>query len=230
MRWLFINIRDGYDELRLRKQASTKIREQAALLDITTDAILVRDLDNQILFWNKGAEKLYGWRKHEAQGKNAKQLFDRTNRTSIEQQAAMKAAIENGFWQGELRQFTKDGKEIIAACRWNLMRDDKGLPKSILTVDTDITEKKQLETQFLRAQRLDSLGTLASGISHDLNNILTPIMTVAQMLCLKLTNLDERSEQMLKILENNAKRGADLVRQILSFARGSEGKRTRVDM
>jgi CheY-like chemotaxis protein len=88
-----------------------------------------------------------------------------------------------------------------------------------------------LEQQFLRAQRLESLGTLASGIAHDFNNILTPILAVAQLLPLKLPNLDESSQQLLKMLENSAKRGADLVQQILSFSRGgAEGSRTIVQV
>jgi PAS domain S-box-containing protein len=94
----------------------------------------------------------------------------------------------------------------------------------------DITEKKQLETQFLRAQRLESLGTLASGIAHDLNNILTPILAVSQLLPLKLPNIDDRTHSLLHMLEDSAKRGTNLVQQILSFARGSDGTRTSVQI
>jgi two-component system, cell cycle sensor histidine kinase and response regulator CckA len=92
-------------------------------------------------------------------------------------------------------------------------------------IHMDITEKKQLEQQFLRAQRLESLGTLASGIAHDLNNVLTPILSVAQLLPLRLTDLDDRTQNLLKILESSARRGADLIKQILSFARGIESNR-----
>jgi signal transduction histidine kinase len=105
-----------------------------------------------------------------------------------------------------------------------LVCDDQGQPKSILTVNTDITEKKQLEAQFLRAQRMESLGTLASGIAHDLNNALTPVMMTTQLLQRKLP--DQQSQEWLSLLEKNVKRGADLVKQVLSFARGIEGKRT----
>jgi nitrogen-specific signal transduction histidine kinase len=109
--------------------------------------------------------------------------------------------------------------------------DEAGVPKSILTVSTDITDKKQLEAQFLRAQRLESLGTLASGIAHDFNNILTPILAVAQLLPIKLPDIDDSNQQLLKILESSAKRGADLVKQILSFSRGGmEGTRTMIQV
>ncbi|MEH2206478.1 MAG: PAS domain S-box protein [Nostoc sp.] len=224
LRWLFRDISEQQAALRERHQQDQKIREQAALLDITTDAIIVEDLHNQILFWNHGAEKMYGWQVQEAQGKNTCELLSK--KTSPLLFAAQKTVIEHGTWQGELHKFTKNGKEIIIASRWTLMLDAVGLPKSILIIDTDITEKKQLETHLLHSQRLESLGTLASGIAHDLNNILTPIMGIAHLLPLKYPHLDESSLQMLKILETNAKRGGDLVRQILLFTRGSEKKFT----
>ncbi|MEH2358026.1 PAS domain-containing hybrid sensor histidine kinase/response regulator [Nostoc sp.] len=226
LRWLFRDISEQQAALRDRHQQEQKIREQAALLDITTDAIIVEDLHNQILFWNHGAEKMYGWQVQEAQGKNICELLSK--KTSPLLLAAQKTVIEYGTWQGELHKFTKNGKELIIASRWTLMLDAVGLPKSILIIDTDITEKKQLETHLLHSQRLESLGTLASGIAHDLNNILTPIMGIAHLLPLKYPHLDDSSLQMLKILESNAKRGGDLVRQILLFTRGSEKKFTIV--
>jgi two-component system, cell cycle sensor histidine kinase and response regulator CckA len=110
------------------------------------------------------------------------------------------------------------------AVKSNIFPDLHGNPTRTIGIHMDITEKKQLEAQFLRTQRLESLGTLASGIAHDLNNILTPILSVAQLLPLRVTNIDARSQNLLKILETSARRGADLIKQILSFAQGIEGK------
>ncbi len=110
------------------------------------------------------------------------------------------------------------------AVRSSVFRDDDGNPTRTIGIHMDITEKKRLEQQFLRAQRLESLGTLASGIAHDLNNVLTPILSVAQLLPLRLPNLDDRTKNLLTILETSARRGADLIEQILSFAQGIEGK------
>jgi two-component system, cell cycle sensor histidine kinase and response regulator CckA len=110
------------------------------------------------------------------------------------------------------------------AVRSSVFLDQMGNPTRTIGIHMDITEKKQLEAQFLRAQRLESLGTLASGIAHDLNNVLTPILSVAQLLPLRLPNIDERSKNLLTILESSAHRGADLIKQILSFAQGIEGK------
>ena len=121
------------------------------------------------------------------------------------------------------------------AVRWmaiksTLLYDDQGSPDRLLGIHMDITDKKQMEAQFLRSQRLESLGTLASGIAHDLNNILTPILLVVQLLPLKLGNLDPWVDNKLKILETSAQRGADMVKQILTFARGLEGKRVALQV
>jgi two-component system cell cycle sensor histidine kinase/response regulator CckA len=211
-----------------RQRAEQKIREQAALLDITTDAILVKDLNHQIMYWNKGAERLFGWQADDVIGKDANQLL--YQKPSPQLREALNEVIAKGEWLGELQKVTKFAQEVTVESRWTLVRDEAGRPKSILTVDTDITEKKLLEAQFFRAQRLESIGTLASGIAHDLNNILTPILAAAQLLPLKLKNLDDRSQLLLQLLEVNARRGADLVKQVLSFTRGVEGKRVILQM
>jgi PAS domain S-box-containing protein len=218
------------NDITLSKQAQQKIREQAALLDVATDAIFVRDMEHHILFWNKSAERLYGWQAAEILGKNAAQILYNSEKPLSQFQVIQATLAKEGKWQGELQQVTKSGKDIIVETRWALVRDEIGNPKSILTVSTDITEKKQLEAQFLRAQRLESVGTLASGIAHDFNNILTPILAVSQLLPLKFPQLDENTQQLLKILEGSAKRGGDMVKQILSFTRGVSGSRTNVQV
>lgn len=210
-----------------RKRSEEKIRQQAALLDIATDAILVWDLESRLLFWNKAAEQLYGWQATEVLGKRADQILQPIAAQFDQAQAIL---IEQGEWSGELTQLTKMQHEITVASRWTLMRDEDDTPKSVLVVNSDITEKKKLEAQFLRAQRMESLGTLASGLAHDLNNILTPVLATAQLLQLKWTDTSERNQQLLQMLEVNARRGATLVKQVLSFARGVEGERALLSL
>ncbi|AFY56504.1 PAS domain S-box [Rivularia sp. PCC 7116] len=214
----------SFSDITRRKEAEEKIKEQAQLLDITTDAILVKDLEETILYCNNSAENIYGWKKEELIGKTANEIL--YEEISPELESALSEVVEAGSWQGELHKITKTGKNIIVASRWTLVRDKTGKPESVLTVDTDITQTKHLENQFLRTQRLESLGTLASGIAHDLNNMLTPILAIAQLLPFKLNNEEQDCREMLSMLEDSAKRGADLVKQILTFARGNEGKRT----
>ena len=214
----YVAIRNDITE---RKRAEEQIREQAALLDQAQDAILVRDLDQNILFWNRGAEKIYGWSAAEVIGKNAKELLFKDPAGQFD--VARQALIQNGEWKGELHQTRRNGAEIIVESRWTLVRDDEGQPKSILVINTDVTEKKRLESQFLRAQRMESIGTLAGGIAHDLNNVLSPILMAIDMLQLKCT--DEMSRKWFDVLRSNADRGGNMVRQVLSFARGVEGER-----
>jgi PAS domain S-box-containing protein len=209
-----------------RKASEQKIQEQAALLDIATDAIVVRDLEHQIQFWNKGAESIYGWSAAEAIGQSTSQLFYLQASLQPAVTEALATVVATGSWQGELHKITKAGQNVVIQSRWTLVRDEAGHPRSILSVDTDITDKQMLEQQFLRAQRLESLGTLASGIAHDLNNVLTPIMGAAQLLPHTLKNLDERNQRLLNMLVDSSKRGSNLVKQILTFARGVDGTRT----
>ena len=209
------------------KQAEQKIREQAALLDIVTEAIFVQDLDNKIQFWNKGAEQLYGWTVEEVIGKESRKLLYQEKNLTQLPEIQETIAVE-GQWCGELHQLTKNNKEIIAQSRWTQVKNEEEKSNLTLVVNTDITKNKHLEAQFLRAQRLESIGTLAGGIAHDLNNVLAPILMAIQLLSLKVN--DEQSQQWLEILETNAKRGADLVKQVVSFARGIEGERTLIQV
>jgi PAS domain S-box-containing protein len=214
----YVAIRNDITE---RKLGEERILEQAALLDQAQDAILVRDLAHNILFWNKSAERIYGWTAAEAIGKNVSTLGLKTSGPQFEE--AQEAVMDRGEWSGELRQQRRDGSEITVGSRWTLVRDEHDRPKSVLVINTDITEKKRMETQFLRAQRMESIGTLAGGIAHDLNNVLSPILMSIDMLQLKAK--DPESKKWLDVLRSNADRGGNMVRQVLSFARGVEGER-----
>jgi two-component system cell cycle sensor histidine kinase/response regulator CckA len=210
-----------FHDITEHKRADAKIHEQAALLDKAQDAILVQDLEGNITYWNKSAERLYGWTAEEVVSKNVNELL--YNKESPQPNEAQKSVIEMGEWSGELHHITKDGREITVESRWTLMHDNQGKPKSILIINTDITGKKKLEEQFLRAQRMESIGTLAGGIAHDINNVLAPIMLSLELLKEKFT--DNQSQQLIDILDRSAKRGASLIKQVQSFVRGVEGER-----
>jgi two-component system sensor kinase len=214
------------DRVEQYRRARRKIEEQAALLDKSRDAITVQDLDDTILFWNQSAERLYGWPAAEALGRAAGKLLFRG--ASPEFAEATRLSLEKGEWVGELQQVTRAGKEVVVESRWTLVRDDAGQPRCRLIVNTDITEKKKLEAQFLRAQRMESIGTLAGGIAHDINNVLTPIMMSLDMLKMDLPQAQRQA--LLTSLERSAQRGAGMVKQILSFARGIEGQRIQLQL
>jgi PAS domain S-box-containing protein len=203
------------------RAGETQIREQARLLELAHDAIMVRDMEDRIEFWNHGAEKLYGWTAAEVRGKEAFGFLYKDE--PVAAAATRTSLLENGKWTGECKHICKDNSHVIVRSRWTLVRDDLGAPKSILIINTDITEQKKIEEQFLRAQRLESIGTLASGVAHDLNNILAPILMGAAVL--RRTELPAADEMILSTIETCAQRGADIVKQVLAFARGAEGAR-----
>ena len=206
-----------------RRLAAQKLQEQAALLDITVDAIFVRDIRHDIVYWNKGAEKIYGWSAAEAIGKNADDLLGTHAPDSMR---AYQIVLEKGEWLGEFQRKSRDGRELTIQARWSLVRDPQGKPRGILAVNTDVTEQRSIQQQLLRAQRLESVGTLAGGIAHDLNNILSPILMGVEGLSLQ--HPDASSRKILDIIKTAAQRGANIVRQVLSFARGIEGEHAEV--
>lgn len=206
-----------------RQKIDDRLREQASLLDKAQDAILVRDLEHRVTYWNKSAENLYGWTAEEVLGHSVTGLFYKDVGFFGD---AMRQLLLEGEWVGELEQVTKDGNLLMVGCRWTLVRDAEGQPKSVLCINTDITEQKKLEQQFLRAQRMESIGTLAGGIAHDLNNVLAPIMMAIDLL--KMTVKDANGLEILGTISQSAQRGAEMVNQVLSFARGMEGRRMDV--
>jgi PAS domain S-box-containing protein len=208
-------------DITTRKHAEEQLREQAALLDSASDAIIVRDLQARVLYWNRGAERLYGWTAAEAVGANIRDLHYRDMAAQFEE--TKQVLLKEGKWAGHARHVTKDGRHVDVETRLTLVRDDQGNPKSVLVINTDVTEQKMLEAQFLRAQRMESIGTLAGGIAHDINNILSPILLSVRMLQMKFT--DEASQRLLSVLQNSAERGGVMVKQVLEFARGVEGER-----
>ncbi len=208
-----------------QKLASDTLREQAALLSNATDAIIVIDIDEKVRFWNPAAEQLYGWKLSAVIGRNIRDVIKPKNDETFAE--AWDSVFQKNDWSGEMVQANRDEKEIIVASRWTLINDDKSQPRSILMLNTDITEKKAFELQFLRMQRLESLGTLASGIAHDLNNILAPIIVGVGSI---RRVLKEEKKEVLEVMESSARRGAALVRQILTFARGAASERSVIHL
>ena len=209
-----------------RREAEIKIREQAALIDKAHDAILVQDLDGRIRYANPSAERLYGWPAAELQREGFSEELSSPDASAA--RTARATALHAGEWNGELRQQTRDGKVVTVASRWTLLRSEAGQPTGLLLINTDVTDQKQLEAQFLRTQRMNTIGTLAGGMAHDLNNALAPILMGVQLLRRKAS--DEESARLLGLMETNTHRGADMVRQVLLFARGRGGEFERLEL
>ena len=208
-----------------RKNAEDQILEQARLLDLAHDAILARDLDDRVIYWNESAVRLYGWTAEEALGSNADCLLRQDPSKAAE---IKRAVLQHDQWNDELTHTTKSGQEVLVETRLTLVRDQQGIPKTILAINTDITSRKKLEAQLLRAQRMESIGTLASGIAHDLNNVLAPILMSCKLLA--DDTLEQDRQQLLEIISQSARRGVDLIKQVLAFCRGVEGRRMELQV
>lgn len=205
-----------------RKLSDERILQQASLLDKAQDAILVCDLNHRIIFWNKGAERVYGWKSEDVLGREIGAIIGEGDNGVIEKPS--KTHPNSDEWLKETAHYTKNQIKIIVVSRWTLVRNEIGQPDYFLIINTDITNLKQAEEQLFRSQRMESIGTLAGGIAHDLNNVLSPILMSVEMLQADEL-IDKSGEPWLSIIRENTERGASLLKQVLTFARGAEGER-----
>jgi PAS domain S-box-containing protein len=129
-----------------RKEAEQKLARQARLLDATHDSIIIRDMDGTITFWNRGAELRYGWTSEEALGRISHSLLRTQFSEPLEE--IEDQLFHDRRWEGELVHATRDGGRIVVASQWVLQHDDAGLPRSILEINHDITERTRAEAKF----------------------------------------------------------------------------------
>ena len=198
-----------------RELTEQKLREQASLLDKASDAILVRSIDHRILFWNRGAERLYGWAPEEAVGCRVDALLYDSPALF---QDATRQVLDCGHWQGRVVQRHRDGRRIVVEAHWTLVRDAYGEPQSILAINTDISERIALEDKLQQSQRLEAIGQLTGGVAHDFNNLLTVILGSAELLTEKLA-ADPRLLTLAEMIGKAAQKGADLTHRLLAVAR-----------
>jgi len=202
------------------QRTNEKLQQMATLVDHAGDAIWVQNAEGTITYWNQSAEALYGWSWEEAVDANVQSLVYGENGGLHKE--VQRLVEQRGAWTGELVHQTRTGRRVYVDSRWSrAVSHSPGTDESFLVVNTDITERKNLEQQVRRAQRMESLGKLAGSVAHDVNNVLGPILMSLEML--EATVSDDRSRRLINALGSGAERGAGLMRQLLSFARGSEG-------
>ncbi|MBA2663774.1 MAG: response regulator [Bradymonadaceae bacterium] len=195
------------------------------LFEVSEVAILVCDLNRLVTHWNPFAERIYGWSPAEAIGQSLDELIY-LEPASLQQAYAQ--VLESGQWSGPLSPVAMRGGFLSVESQWKLLADASGQAQAILICDTDVTERKKLEGQVLRSQRVESIGTLAGGVVHDLNNILTPIHLSVRLLKERASNHEDL--EVLETIEACTQRGAELVQQILSFGRGADGHKMDVQL
>ncbi|MGZ0655819.1 hybrid sensor histidine kinase/response regulator [Coraliomargarita sp. W4R72] len=189
-----------------------------ALFEAAPDAVVVHDLNNCVLFWNRAAETLYGWSEEEIQGRPITRILylDRNER-----EEAMVALRNEGEWQRELRQLDRNGDEYLVQVRQHMQRNVDGEPVAIISFNTDLTEQRKLADAQERAHHVQSSSLLAGGMAHELNNALAPIMLSSAML--KRSVEGEKALNMVSMIEKCATKGAALIADLLSFERGKGG-------
>jgi PAS domain S-box-containing protein len=210
-----------------RRRAEQALRSSEARLQLQFNCMpmgcITWDPDHRVRSWNPSAEAIFGFSAAEALGKAALELILAPELQSLPKQVFDRLRAGEPAVSNTNTNVTKDGRTIL--CEWTNVPlfDDSGAFIGSFSMVQDITERKSLEKQLLRAQRLESIGTLAAGIAHDLNNILAPILMSAQLL--EMDAVDDEQRQLLATIHASAKRGADVVTQVLTFARGAEGQR-----
>jgi PAS domain S-box-containing protein len=221
------------DLLQSRDELEREVAErtqQANLLNLTHDTIFVRDINDIITYWNRGAQELYGWTAEEAIGKHSQQLFQTHFPIPIDEVRA--ELLRTGRWDGELRKTKADGSRVVVASRWSLRRDELGRAVAILETNNDISDRKQREEEIRKLN--DELGkrttdleasnkeleAFAYSISHDLRAPIRHVVGYTQLLQKNSASaLDENSHRYMVMILESAQRMGTLIDDLLAFSR-----------
>ena len=222
------------------RQAAVQLREQASLLDRAQDAIMVRNLDLTLRFWNQGAQRLYGWSAEEVLGKTMAEYMYRDPQVLA---TAMKQTLtRGGDWSGELEQLARDGSSIYVDARWTVVRDEQGLVNGVLGINTDIRERKRAREEILqlnasleervqqRTAQLEyanqELRAFSYSVSHDLRSPLSAVDGFSDLLERALANtpddpLSKSSRHYLSRIREGVSQMGELIDALLTLAQVS---------
>jgi len=204
--------------------------QQASLLNLTHDTIFVRDMRDVIIYWNRGAQELFGWTPEDAIGKRSQQLLQTVFPAPVDDIRA--ELLQTGRWDGELQKTRADGTQVVVASRWSLRRDEQDRAVAILETNNDITERKRREQEIQslnqelakRSTELESINreleAFAYSISHDLRAPLRHMAGFTELLQKKASSvLDDKSNRYIAMILDSAKRMGNLIDDLLAFSR-----------
>ncbi len=209
----------------LLRQAQETLLEEARCLRLADilqgvkDSVIVTDLEGRITFWNEGASSIYGYLQEEMIGRKLEELYPDRNREKF--RADMRDILRGNDRIEEWEGADKGGQAFWVDSRMSAMHDADGHVTGLIRVDKDITERKRLEEELRKVQKMEVIGTLAGGIAHDFNNVLGIIISNAELAFLESHDM---ARPHLEQIVQAALRGRDVVRQILTFARRDEQK------
>jgi two-component system sensor kinase FixL len=225
--------------LALRNHAvEATLREQANLLELTHDAIFVRDGNDTITYWNRAAEQLYGWPRAEAIGRHADDLLQTQFPAPRDEIRA--GLLQQGAWEGELIHTARSGARVVAMSRWALQRDKDGKPLGVLENNTDITaataareELHQAQSALAHAARVATLGELSASIAHEVNQPLAAIITngeaALRWMGRREPDLGEAQDALKRVI-SDGERASEVIRRIRALTRKNEQNRARLDL
>jgi PAS domain S-box-containing protein len=225
-------------EISERLRTEEDLRKQAELLELAHDAIIVRDFDDRITYWNSGAEQVYGWTREQALGETVPNLLQSIYPSSIE--SIKEEIVRVGSWEGELTQTRQDGETVIISSRWALQRDEHGQPAAVLQINTDITQRKRAEenlrsmhAQLAHLARVTTMGELAASIAHEVNQPLSAVVTngnaCLRWMALAEPNLDEARAAVTAIVKEG-RRASDIIARIRALMKKSPPQMTQLDV
>jgi PAS domain S-box-containing protein len=222
-----------------RRQAEGVLEDHSRLLDLSHDTIFVWRADDGIItFWNRSAEELYGWARHEAVGRTTRELLQTVFPQPLS--AIRRHLDETGRWEGELVHTTRAGSQVVVASRWSLQADIEGRPARVLETNNDITARRRVEDMARKARdelahagRLATMGELAASIAHEVNQPLAGVVTNAsaclRWLAREVPNLDE-ARQAVQRIARDGKRASDVVARVRAMARKTTTEREPLDI
>jgi PAS domain S-box-containing protein len=208
-----VRIRGSFQDITERRMAEDTLRRQASLIEQAYDAVVVWEREGAITYWNRGAEKIYGFSKEEAIGRISHELLKSSFHASLEK--TLESLTKQGSWEGEVRHTRKDGQDIVVESRMvQIIQDEKTY---VLETNRDMSEKRMLEEQFRQAQKMEAIGQLAGGVAHDFNNLLGVILGTTEL----LEGMEDwrKAKGGLEEIRKAGKQAANLTRQLLAFSR-----------
>jgi PAS domain S-box-containing protein len=220
------------------QSTTAAVRHQARLLDLTHDAIFVRDRNDVILYWNRAAENLYGWPAELALGKVSHELVRTTFPLPYDEIIAH--LQRTGFWEGDLVHTKRDGSKVAVSSRWSLRRDQSGQPSGVLETNTDIEERRRSQETLAKAQaelahvsRVATLGELTASIAHEVNQPLAAIVTSGGA-CLRWLGLDapplDRVKRSIERMISDGRRASEVVRRLRTLSKKGDLQRAPVNL
>ena len=222
----------------MNQSAHTVLREQANLLDLTHDAIFVRNMDDVITYWNRAAEELYGWSREQAIGKVSHALLHTVFPVPPEQVTA--ELVQAGRWEGDLVHTKRDGTQVTVSSRWSLQRDEHGHPAAILETNTDITERKrtqvaleEVQAELAHVSRVTMLGEMSASIAHEVNQPLGSITINAEATQQYLAEDPPKVAEARPLVDRivaSVERASNVIRRIRALSKKVAPETVRLDL